>query len=59
MLAMFRRAAAGELNASELIYLARECLIRGVGGLAVAGLAIVAVVILSPIAHHQFRLECQ
>jgi len=47
MLAMFRRAATGELNASELIYLARESLIRGVGGLAVAGLAIVAVVMLS------------
>ena len=44
---LFRRAAAGELNASELIYLARESLIRGVGGLAVAGLAIVAVVMLS------------
>ncbi len=45
MLGMFRRAAAGELNASELIYLARQCLILGVGGLAVAGLAIVGVVI--------------
>jgi flagellar biosynthesis protein FlhB len=47
MLAMFRRAAAGELNASELTYLARESLIRGVGGLAVAGLATVLVVMLS------------
>jgi flagellar biosynthesis protein FlhB len=47
MLAMFRRAAAGELNASELTYLARESLIRGVGGLAVAGLATVSVVMLS------------
>ena len=46
MLAMFRRAATGQLNASELIYLARESLIRGVGGLALAGVAIVAVVVL-------------
>jgi flagellar biosynthesis protein FlhB len=57
MLAMFRRAAAGELNASELIYLARECLIRGVGGLAVAGLAIVAVVILSQLLITSFGLS--
>jgi flagellar biosynthetic protein FlhB len=57
MLAMFRRAAAGELNSSELIYLARESLIRGVGGLAVAGLAIIAVVILSQLLVTRFGLS--
>ena len=57
MLAMFRRAAAGELNASELIYLARECLVRGVGGLAVAGLAIVAVVVLGQLLITSFGLS--
>jgi flagellar biosynthetic protein FlhB len=57
MLAMFRRAATGELNASELIYLARESLIRGVGGLAVAGLAIVAVVVLSQLLITRFGLS--
>ena len=57
MLGMFRRAAAGELNASELVYLARECLVRGVGGLAVAGLAIVAVVILSQLLITSFGMS--
>ena len=46
MLAMFRRAAAGELNASELIYLARESLVGGVAGLAGAGIEIVATIVL-------------
>ena len=57
MVAMFRRAAAGELNASELTYLARESLIQGVGGLAVAGLAIIAVVILSQLLITRFGLS--
>jgi len=59
MLAMFRRAAVGELNAVELIYLARESLIRGVGGLAIAGLGIVAVVILGQLLITRFGLSVQ
>jgi flagellar biosynthesis protein FlhB len=59
MLGMFRRAAAGELNASELIYLARQCLISGVGGLAVAGLGIVATVILSQLVLTSFGVSVQ
>jgi flagellar biosynthesis protein FlhB len=59
MLGMFRRAAAGELNASELIYLARQCLISGIGGLAVAGLGIVATVILSQLLLTSFGVSVQ
>jgi len=54
MLTMFRRAAAGELNASELIYLSRESLISGVGGLAVAGIGIVATVVLGQLLITRF-----
>jgi flagellar biosynthesis protein FlhB len=54
MVAMFRRAAAGELSPSELIYLARESLIRGAGGLAVAGLAVVALIVLGQLLVTRF-----
>ncbi len=57
MLAMFRRAATGELNGSELIYLARESLIRGTGGPAIAGLCLIAVVVLSQLLITRFGLS--
>jgi flagellar biosynthesis protein FlhB len=59
MAAMFRRAAVGELNAVELVYLARECLIRGVGGLAIAGIGIVVVVILVQLFITRFGLSAE
>jgi flagellar biosynthetic protein FlhB len=59
MVAMFRRAAAGELNGSELIYLARAALVQGVGGLAIAGGGIVGVVVLGQLLITRFGFSLQ
>lgn len=59
MVLMFRRAAQGELNSSELTYLARESLITGVGGLALAGVGIVAVVILTQLLITRFGISVE
>jgi flagellar biosynthetic protein FlhB len=59
MVAMFRRAAAGELNPSELIYLARQSLISGIGGLALAGVGIVAVVLLTQMLITRFGISVE
>jgi flagellar biosynthetic protein FlhB len=54
MVAMFRRATAGELNPAELVYLARQALIQGAGGLAMAGGGTVGLLVLTQLVITQF-----